>query len=79
MTRLGSASREACLELARSLAFAGEPIEARVDGRRVRIGTESFCRQLCRVPPPGPAHPNFDACFVFLADEGGFLAAFECG
>lgn len=77
MTRLGTASDDACLQLARSLAFAGEPIEARVDGRRVRIGTEAFCRQLCRVPPPGPAHPNFDPCFVFMADEDGWLAAFE--
>jgi hypothetical protein len=44
MTRLGTASDDACLQLARSLAFAGQPIEARVDGRRVRIGTEAFCR-----------------------------------
>jgi Cu2+-exporting ATPase len=72
-------------------AFGGEPrltveaprnhpglgIEARVDGWRVRIGTEAFCQELCAAPPAGPAHPNFDGSFVFLARESGWLAAFE--
>jgi P-type Cu2+ transporter len=57
--------------------FPGEGIEARVDDRLVRIGTEAFCQALCGVPPAGPAHPNFDGGHVFLADERGWLAAFE--
>ena len=57
----------------------GQGIEGIVDGRRVRIGTESFCQALCGTPPAGPAHPNFDGCYVFLADERGWLAAFELG
>jgi P-type Cu2+ transporter len=36
-----------------------------------------FCQALCGVPPAGPAHPNFDGSFVFLADERGWLAAFQ--
>lgn len=101
VTRLGAASENACLKLARSLesasghpaapgfdgeekfevaaprTFSGQGIEARVDGRRVRIGTEAFCHELCGFPPAGPAHPNFDGCFVFLAEDGAWLAAFE--
>jgi Cu2+-exporting ATPase len=56
--------------------FPGLGIEARVDGRRVRIGAERFCQALLGVPPAGPCHPNFDACWVFLADETEWLAAF---
>jgi Cu2+-exporting ATPase len=52
-------------------------IEARVDARRVRIGAEHFCEALVGSPPPGPCHPNFDARWVFLADESEWLAAFE--
>ena len=55
----------------------GQGIEGTVRGRRVRIGSEAFCQALCGVPPAGPAHPNFDGSFVFLADEKGWLAAFE--
>ena len=55
----------------------GQGIEGSVGGRRVRIGTEPFCQQLCGAPPAGPAHPNFDGSFVFLADDRGWLAAFE--
>jgi Cu2+-exporting ATPase len=43
----------------------------------VRIGAEAFCQALCGAPPAGPAHPNFDGSFVFLAGEEGWLAAFE--
>jgi Cu2+-exporting ATPase len=57
--------------------FGGQGIEAWVDGRRVRIGKEPFCRELCATPPPGPCHPNFDASWVYLADERGWIAAFE--
>jgi Cu2+-exporting ATPase len=57
--------------------FGGQGVEARVEGRRVRIGKEPFCRELCGTPPPGPCHPNFDASWVYLADERGWIAAFE--
>jgi Cu2+-exporting ATPase len=57
--------------------FPGQGIEARVDGRLVRIGKERFCQELCGTPPPGPCHPNFDTSWVFLADEQGWIAAFE--
>ena len=56
---------------------AGEGVEGVIAGRRVRIGTEAFCQALCAAPPGGPAHPNFDGSFVFLAAEEGWLAAFE--
>ena len=55
----------------------GQGIEGTVDGVRLRIGTESFCQALCSAPPAGPAHPNFDSSYVFLASEQGWLAAFE--
>src|SRR6185295_924247 len=57
--------------------FPGEGIEACVAGRRVRIGTEAFCQALCAAPSPGPAHPDFGGSQVFLADERGWIAAFE--
>ena len=55
--------------------FAGQGIEARVDGRRARIGTERFCRELGLAP--APCHAQLDACRVFLALEGEWIAAFE--
>lgn len=65
------------LEVAAPRNVPGQGIEASVEGRRVRIGTEAFCQALCGVPPAGPAHPNFDGSFAFLADERGWLAAFQ--
>ena len=53
----------------------GEGIEARIAGRRLRIGTERFCEALAGAP--APIHPNFDATRVFLAAEREWLAAFE--
>ena len=50
-------------------------IEGRVNGERVRIGTESFCQALAA--SPAPRHASFDAGRVFLAAEGRWLAAFE--
>jgi Cu2+-exporting ATPase len=51
--------------------FPGQGIEGRVSGRRVRIGTERFCREICRAQcPVGEAS-------VYLADETQWLAAFE--
>jgi Cu2+-exporting ATPase len=55
----------------------GLGIQARVEGRCVRIGTERFCQELLGTPPAGPCHPNFDGAWVFLADEREWLAAFE--
>ena len=55
----------------------GQGIEGTIGARRVRIGTEAFCQALCGAPPPGPAHPNFDGAYVFLADQNGWLAAFQ--
>ncbi len=55
--------------------FAGLGIDATIGGRRVRIGTEQFCRDLGL--RPAPIHPQLDACRVFLADEREWIAAFE--
>jgi Cu2+-exporting ATPase len=49
----------------------GEGIEARVDGRLVRIGSQDFCGALCS------SRRDDSRCSVFLADESGWLAAFE--
>ncbi|HET7363572.1 MAG TPA: cation-translocating P-type ATPase [Burkholderiales bacterium] len=54
---------------------AGEGIEATVGERRVRIGTERFCRELAG--PPAPCHQSLDDCRVFLAAEQEWIAAFE--
>jgi Cu2+-exporting ATPase len=68
---------------------AGRGVEARVDGRRVRIGTEAFCGELVGAPPRAwpkvgegvdgveGVEGEAPATRVFLADEGGWLAAFE--
>ncbi len=54
--------------------FPGGGIEGTVDGRRLRIGTEEFCRELCGRPAPGDAAAR-DALQtpVFLADAEGWL------
>jgi Cu2+-exporting ATPase len=49
---------------------AGQGVEARVDGRLVRIGSPRFCAQLA-----GTAAPEAGAQ-VYLAQEGRWLAAF---
>ena len=55
--------------------YPGHGVEAAIEGRRVRIGTEAFCRELAAGAPPAlessPAQTR-----VFLADERGWLAAF---
>ena len=53
--------------------FPGQGIEARVAGRRTRIGAVGFCQELARIGPPVPS----DGCSVFLSDEQGWVAAFE--
>jgi Cu2+-exporting ATPase len=55
--------------------FPGLGMEARAAGRRVRIGTEAFCRELAGVPA-GFALEDAALTPVFLADEGGWLAVF---
>ena len=52
--------------------FVGEGIEARVEGRLVRIGSRAFCAALCRLP----LHEDVPSS-VFLADGNGWLAAFD--
>jgi Cu2+-exporting ATPase len=49
----------------------GLGIEARIDGRRVRIGAERYCGELAGAPAP------LQPCSVYLADERGWLASFE--
>jgi Cu2+-exporting ATPase len=52
----------------------GRGMEGSWQGRRVRIGSESFCAVLAG---PLPAHSDSRACTpVFLADEHGWLAVF---
>ena len=55
--------------------FPGRGVEARVAGRRVRIGAEAFCRELARAAPP-PIGASAAQTPVFLADESGWLACF---
>ena len=57
--------------------FPGLGIEATAQGRRVRIGSEPFCRALCGAPPAAAAQRDCDGSSVFLAAEDGWLAAFE--
>lgn len=53
----------------------GMGVEARTGGRRVRIGTEGYCRELVGAAPARPVS-NGTATPVFLADERGWLAVF---
>lgn len=49
---------------------AGQGIEARIDGRLVRIGSRRFCGGIAGTPAPEPKAQ------VFLAGDGRWLAAF---
>ncbi|HWA37837.1 MAG TPA: HAD-IC family P-type ATPase, partial [Burkholderiales bacterium] len=55
--------------------FGGEGIEASVQGRAVRLGSEAFCGTLGRVPCPWQAAGS--RTVVYLADARGWIAAFE--
>jgi Cu2+-exporting ATPase len=68
----GSGERVALGEIAN---FPGQGIEACAEGRRVRIGTEAFCRELAG-GPAGFALDDAALTPVFLADESGWLAVF---
>ena len=52
--------------------FPGQGIEAIVAGRRVRAGTAAFCKELHSSP-----FAEAPSSRVYLADETGWLAAFE--
>ncbi len=55
----------------------GHGVDATVDGRRVRIGGERFCRELAGRPLPARFPRPAQLCTpVFLADANGWLAAF---
>jgi len=56
--------------------FPGKGIEARVAGRRVRIGSEPFCRDLVGAAARLRASARGARTTVFLADEARWLAAF---
>jgi Cu2+-exporting ATPase len=63
------------LAAAEARYVAGQGIEARVGGERLRMGAEAFCRELCNRPL---AHPvSAEGGVVYLASDGGWLAAFE--
>jgi Cu2+-exporting ATPase len=49
---------------------AGQGVEARANGRLVRIGSRRFCEQIAGSPAPQ------SGAQVYLADEGRWLAAF---
>ena len=53
---------------------AGEGVEARIEGRRVRIGSRRFCEGLAGSDAAAGTAPE---ARVFLCDERGWLAAFE--
>lgn len=57
--------------------FPGHGVEGLVAGRRVRIGSEDFCHELCsRLRPRDFARASAEQSAVYLADEAGWLAAF---
>jgi Cu2+-exporting ATPase len=57
--------------------FPGHGVEGLVAGRRMRIGNEDFCHELCaRLLPRDVARAAPEQSAVYLADEAGWLAAF---
>jgi Cu2+-exporting ATPase len=56
--------------------FPGLGVEATAGGRRVRIGSEDFCRELAGAPPQLDV-PEAAGTQVFLAEERGWLAVFR--
>jgi Cu2+-exporting ATPase len=53
----------------------GRGVEATLDARRLRLGTEAFCAELAKAPCPAP-WPAARQTPVFMADESGWKAAF---
>jgi P-type Cu2+ transporter len=64
-------SRKPDFEVQAPCNFPGRGIEARVDGRRMRIGTAAFCAEISTPPRELPSSR------VYLADDSGWLAAFD--
>jgi len=55
----------------------GEGLEGTIAGRRVRLGTEAYCRALAGgAPPADGAAADAEQTAVFLADAEGWLATF---
>jgi len=60
--------------------YPGRGIEARVDGKRVRIGSSTFAAELVGKPPPWQwGLAAGDASVTVLADEAQYLALFFLG
>jgi Cu2+-exporting ATPase len=57
----------------------GQGVEGSVDGRRLRFGTQAFCREWMPAAPPAPMAEDAGAgrTQVYLADARGWLAVFE--
>ena len=59
------------------VCFPGYGMEGTIEGRRFRVGSEVFCRELCAAPMLGRfALPDASHTPVFLVDENGWLAVF---
>ncbi len=54
----------------------GQGLEGTLDGRRLRLGTEAYCRALAGSLPGEVAGAGVQQTTVFLADAQGWLAAF---
>ena len=55
----------------------GQGLEGTLDGRRLRLGTEAYCRALAgELPSDGDDAVGAEQTTVFLADAKGWLAAF---
>jgi Cu2+-exporting ATPase len=65
----------ACLPASDARNLPGNGIEGTVAGRRLRLGTASFCRDLCPALPPAVELRHGETP-VYLAEERGFLAVF---
>jgi Cu2+-exporting ATPase len=57
--------------------FPGQGVEGSVGGRRLRIGTEAFCRSIAAHVSPAVAASAAGSTPVFLAGEQGVLAVFH--
>ena len=57
---------------------SGKGVEGQAQGRRLRVGSERFCSDLCGQPPLSIAGASCALdTRIYLADEGGWLAAFD--
>ena len=73
-----AAGRDAPLALSDVVHVPGRGVEARLDGSRVRIGTEQFCREIAGEAPRNGAGFGADPerTAVYLASDSGWLAEF---